>query len=80
MTIKRKMFMDAVLIGNGIVVPVVRTESAMEAYRRQQFECSHNKRDPKGTCYHCGHRELRPIAVKVREANIPEWKGGLQCE
>lgn len=57
MTIKRKTFMDAVLIGNGIVVPVVRTESVMEAYRRQQFECRHTKRDPRGTCYHCGHRQ-----------------------
>lgn len=57
MTIKRKTFMDGVLIGNGVVVPVVRTESVMEAYRRQQCECKHTKRDPRGMCYDCGHRQ-----------------------
>jgi hypothetical protein len=27
--------------------------------RKLQAECSHEKRDPCGTCYHCGRKEAR---------------------
>ena len=47
-----------VLIGNGLYArsPL----SLMELYRRQQQkDCPHTRRDPRGTCYHCGHREVK---------------------
>lgn len=53
----RKTYLHPVLV-NGIPMVTVRRESLLEAYRRQQRECPHSKRDPKGTCYHCGHREV----------------------
>ena len=46
-----------VLIGNGLYArsPL----SLMELYRQQQKDCPHTRRDPRGTCYHCGHREVK---------------------
>jgi hypothetical protein len=46
-------------IAPGIPVRVRRAESRLEAYHRTQAECTHQKRDPQGTCYACGHREAK---------------------
>jgi hypothetical protein len=43
-------------IGNGLFAQVRRPETILEAYRRLQRACKHEKRDQNGTCYHCGHR------------------------
>lgn len=56
--LSRKTFLVPVLV-NGIPMVTVQTESLMDAYRRRQRECPHEKRDPKGTCYHCGHQEVK---------------------
>lgn len=45
-----------VLIGNGLFAQTRVRESLMGAYLRIQKSCEHVKRDPRGTCYHCGHR------------------------
>jgi hypothetical protein len=55
----RKSTLSIAWIAPGIAVPVRRSESWLEAYRRTQAECTHQKRDPQGTCYHCGHREAK---------------------
>lgn len=52
---KQKTYMTAVLV-NGIPMVQLQRETLMESYRREQRECAHEKRDPKGTCYRCGHR------------------------
>ena len=44
-----------VLIGNGLYAMTNRRESPIDEYRRKQRECSHEKRDPRGMCYRCGH-------------------------
>ena len=33
--------------------------SRIERYRPQQKDCPHTRRDPRGTCYQCGHREVK---------------------
>ena len=43
-------------IGNGLFAQVRRPETIWEAHLRRQRDCKHEKRDPRGTCYHCGHR------------------------
>jgi hypothetical protein len=45
-----------VSIGNGLFAQVRRPETMGEAYRRIQRTCKHEKRDPRGTYYHCGQR------------------------
>ena len=45
-----------VSIGNGLFAQVRRPETILEAYRRLQRTCKHEKRDPRGACYRCGHR------------------------
>ena len=46
-----------VAIGNGLYARARVKESLLEQYRRLQAECPHEKRDPRGQCYRCGHRE-----------------------
>jgi hypothetical protein len=49
-----------VSIGNGIYARVKRAPlSLIEQYREKQAACSHQKRDPRGTCYECGHKAER---------------------
>ena len=43
-------------IGNGLFAQVRRPETIGEAYQRLQRTCKHEKRDPNGTCYRCGHQ------------------------
>ena len=45
-----------VSIGNGLYVRTNQKLSLLEQYRKQA-ECPHAKRDPRGTCYRCGHKE-----------------------
>ena len=52
----RKSTIHSVSIGNGLFAPVRRPQAIGEAYRRIQRTCKHEKRDPRGTCYRCGHR------------------------
>jgi hypothetical protein len=51
--------MRIVSIGNGLYARTREKLSLLEQYRKLQAECTHNKRDPHGTCYHCGHREVK---------------------
>ena len=44
-------------IGNGLFAQVRRPETILEAYRRLQRTCRHEKSDQNGTCYYCGHRK-----------------------
>lgn len=46
-----------VSIGNGLYARTRIPLSLMEQYRRLQATCEHIQRDPKGTCYRCGHRK-----------------------
>ena len=46
-----------VSIGNGLYVRTNQKPSLLEQYRKLQAECPHAKRDPRGTCYRCGHKE-----------------------
>jgi hypothetical protein len=46
----------SVSIGNGLYARTRRIESLIDQYLRKQAECPHQKRDPRGTCYECGHR------------------------
>ena len=46
-----------VSIGNGLYVRTNQKLSLPEQYRKLQAECLHAKRDPRGTCYRCGHKE-----------------------
>jgi hypothetical protein len=55
--VTRQPTLYAVSIGNGLFAQARRSETIGEAYRRLQRTCRHEKRDPNGTCYHCGHRE-----------------------
>lgn len=55
---KRKTYLAPILVA-GIPMLTRQTENLIEAYQRLQRECDHAKRDPKGTCYRCGHREGR---------------------
>ena len=48
-----------VLIGNGLYASTNRPLSLVEQYRKLQAECKHAQRDPHGTCYRCGHKEVR---------------------
>jgi hypothetical protein len=45
-----------VSIGNGLYARTRRAEGTFAAYRRMERTCKHEKRDPNGTCYHCGLR------------------------
>jgi hypothetical protein len=44
-------------IGNGLYACSRTGASLLEQYRRLQAVCTHEKRDPRGTCYRCGHRQ-----------------------
>ena len=46
-----------VSIGNGLYARTRVQLSLLEQYRKLQAECSHEKRDPRGVCYHCGHKQ-----------------------
>jgi hypothetical protein len=48
-----------VSIGNGLYARTLTKLSLLEQYRKLQAECSHEKRDPRGTCYHCGRKEAK---------------------
>jgi hypothetical protein len=45
-----------VSIGNRLYARTRVQTSLLEQYRQLQAECAHEKRDPRGTCYHCGGR------------------------
>jgi hypothetical protein len=45
-----------VAIGNGIFARTKVQLSRMEQYRLLQATCTHEQRDPNGTCYACGQR------------------------
>jgi hypothetical protein len=53
------------IIGNGLYVRSRRKmdkfEREWEAIRQRQRTCEHKRRDPRGTCYHCGHRLPREV-------------------
>jgi hypothetical protein len=49
-------------IGSGLYARTRTPLSLLEQYRRLQAGCTHRKRDPRGTCYGCGHH---------RESNVP---------
>jgi hypothetical protein len=49
----------SVSIGNGLYAWTKQPLSLLEQYRVKQQTCSHAKRDPRGTCYHCGHQEAK---------------------
>jgi hypothetical protein len=55
--VKRECVVTPVFIAPGLAVGTKRTESWLDAYRRLQRTCEHKQRDPRGTCYRCGHRE-----------------------
>ena len=44
-------------IGNGLYARTRDKLSLLEQSRKLQAECPHAKRDPRGTCYRCGHKE-----------------------
>jgi hypothetical protein len=48
-----------VSIGNGLYAPTRVKLSLLEQYRKLQAECRHERRDPRGTCYHCGQKETK---------------------
>lgn len=43
------------VIGNGLYCATRRRRSLLEEYRERQRLCQHDRRDPRGMCYHCGH-------------------------
>jgi hypothetical protein len=51
------------IIGPGLYVRSGRKmdkfEREWEAIRRRERACEHLKRDPRGTCYRCGHQEVK---------------------
>ena len=46
-----------VSIGNGLYARTSIQLSLLEQYRKLQADCSHEKRDPRGACYQCGHKK-----------------------
>ena len=48
-----------VSIGNGLYARTRVQLSVMEQYRQLQATCAHEKRDPRGMCYRCGHVETK---------------------
>jgi hypothetical protein len=48
-----------VSIGNGLYARSKVKESLLEQYRKLQATCLHERRDPRGTCYHCGQKESK---------------------
>jgi hypothetical protein len=48
-----------VQIGNGLYARTNERPSLLDQYRKLQASCTHEKRDPRGTCYRCGHREVK---------------------
>ena len=46
-----------VSIGNGLYVRTNKKLSLLQQSRKLQAECPYAKRDPRGTCYRCGHKE-----------------------
>jgi hypothetical protein len=49
--------MRIAVIGNGIYAHTNAKPSLFEQYRAKQAKCPHTKRDPRGTCYECGHKD-----------------------
>jgi hypothetical protein len=62
-----------VSIGNGLYARTRTRSSLLEQYRRLQAKCTHEKRDPRGTWYRCGHRE----AVSCRQECVQKSGGAL---
>lgn len=46
-----------VSIGNGLYAHTKQRTSLLEEYKLRQKTCPHTRRDPRGTCYHCGHSD-----------------------
>jgi hypothetical protein len=53
------MAIRIVSIGNGLYARTRTQLGLLEQYRRLQTECPHERRDPRGVCYRCGHKENR---------------------
>jgi hypothetical protein len=51
--------MTTVSIGNGVYARTRTQPSLLEQYRAKQAACPHARRDPRGTCYQCGHQEVK---------------------
>jgi hypothetical protein len=56
---KLKKTHDVVAIGNGLFARVARTRSLLDEYQQKQAFCAHLKRDGRGICYACGHKEVK---------------------
>ena len=48
-----------VSIGNKLHARTRTQPGLLEHYRKLQAECPHEKRDPRGVCYHCGQKEAK---------------------
>ena len=48
-----------VSIGNGLYARTRTRLSLLDEYQKLQAECPHEKRDPNGVCYRCGHKETK---------------------
>ena len=55
--VRRWRNMAIASIGNGLYARTRDKLSLLEQYRKLQAECPHAKRDPRGMCYRCGHKE-----------------------
>jgi hypothetical protein len=53
------MAIRIVSIGNGLYICSRTQPGLLEQYRKLQAECRHEKRDPRGVCCRCGHKENR---------------------
>ena len=53
------MAIRIVSIGNGLYARARTQPGLLEQYRKLQAECPHEKRDPRGVCHRCGHKENR---------------------
>jgi hypothetical protein len=51
--------MKTVCVGNKLYVRSCTQPSLLEQYRAKQAACPHAKRDPRGTCYQCGHQKVK---------------------
>lgn len=49
-------------IGNGLYAPTKGGSSFLDSWRAKQAKCPHAKRDPRGTCYACGHVQKEEVA------------------
>jgi hypothetical protein len=67
--VTRNSTIHPVSIGSGLFVRTRRPEGIFAYYCWLQRTCIHEKRDPQGTCYRCGHR--MPIEVPEPECDSP---------